>query len=51
MRLTCEYELDILLKIKVNLAKDHGEIYMKLGQFLFHHLLRNNLFLFLRISK
>ena len=51
MRLTCEYELDILSNTKVSLAKDHGENYMKLGPFLDNHLLRDRLFLFLRISK
>ena len=51
MRLTCEYELDILSNTKVSLAKGHGENYIKFRQFLAHHLLRNRLFLFLRISK
>ena len=51
MRLTCEYELDTLSNIKGSLAKDHGENYMQLRPFLAHHLLRNHLFLFLRILK
>ena len=51
MRLTCEYELDILSNTKGSLAKNHGENNMKLRPFLARHLLRNRLFLFLRISK
>ena len=51
MRLTCEYELDILTNAKGRLAKDHGENNMKLRPFLAIHLLRNRLFLFLKISK
>ena len=51
MRLTCEYELDILSNTKGSLAKNHGENYMKLRLFLARPLLRNHLFLFLRISK
>ena len=51
MRLTCEYELDILSNTKGSLAKDHGENYMKLRPFLARHHLRNHLFLFLRILK
>ena len=51
MRLTCEYDLDILSKTKGSLAKDHGENYMKLRPFLTHHHLHNHLFLFLRILK
>ena len=51
MGLTCEYELDILSNTKGSLAKDHGENNMKLIPFLARHLLRNCLFLFLRISK
>ena len=51
MRLTCEYELDILSNTKSSLAKDHGENYMKLRPFLARHHLRNSLFLFLRILK
>ena len=51
MRLTCEYELDILSNTKGSLAKDHGENYMKFRPFLTHHHLRNHLFLFLRILK
>ena len=49
MRLTCEYELDILSNTNVSLAKDHGENYMKLRPFPARHLLRNHLFL--KISK
>ena len=41
MRLTCEYELDILSNIKGSLAKDHGENNMNLRPFLARHLLRN----------
>ena len=44
MRLTCEYELDILSNTKVSLGKDHGENYMKLRQLLAHHLLRDRLY-------
>ena len=51
MRLTCEYEFDILSNTKGSLAKDHGENYMKLRPFLSCHLLRNLLFLFLKILK
>ena len=51
MRLTCEYELDILSNAKVSLAKDYGENYRKLRPFLARHFLRNRLFFFLRISK
>ena len=51
LRLTCEHELDIVSNTKVSLAKDHYENYMKLRLFLACHLLRNRLFLFLRISK
>ena len=53
MRLTCEYELDILSNTKVSLAKvhDHGENYMKLRPLLACHLLCNHLLLFLRILK
>ena len=52
VRLTCgEYELDIVSTAKVSLAKDHGENYMKLRPFRVRHLLRNCLFLLLRISK
>ena len=32
MRLTCQYELDILSNTKGSLTKDHGEKYMKLMQ-------------------
>ena len=46
MRLTCEYELDILLNIKVSLAKVQGENYMKLRPLLARHLLCNHLLLF-----
>ena len=51
MGLTCENELDILSDNKGSLAKDHGENNTKLRPFLARHLLRNRLFLFLRISK
>ena len=51
MRLTCEYELDILSNTKGSLGKDHGENNMNLRPLLARHLLRNPLFLFLRISK
>ena len=51
MRLTCEYELDILPNTKGSLTKDHGENYMKLRPFLAHYLLHNRPFLFLRILK
>ena len=51
MRLTCEYEFDILSNTKGSLAKDHGENYMMLRPFVACHLLRDRLFLFLRISK
>ena len=51
MRLTCEYEFDILSNTKGSLAKDHGENYMKLRPLLSGHHLRNHLFLFLRILK
>ena len=51
MRLTCEYDLDILSNTKGSLAKDHGENNMKLRLFLTRRLLRTRLFLFLRISK
>ena len=51
MRLTCEYELDILSNTKGSLAKDQGENYMKLRPFMTCHDLRNRLFLFLRILK
>ena len=51
MRLTYEYELDILSNTKGSLAKDHGENYMKLRLFLARHHLSNRLILFLRILK
>ena len=51
MKLTCEYELDILSNIKVSLAKVHGGNYMKLGPLLACHYLCNHLLLFLRILK
>ena len=51
MRLTCEYELDILSNIKVSVAKVHGENYMKLRPLLACHYLCNHLLLFLRILK
>ena len=51
MRLTCEYELDILSNTKGSLGKDHGENNMNLRPLLARHLLHNRLFLFLRISK
>ena len=46
MKLTCEYEPDILSNSKVSLTKDHGQNDMKLRSFLVRHLLRNRLFLF-----
>ena len=49
MRLTCEYEFDILSDTKGSLAKNHGENYMMLRPFLACHLLRNRLLLFLGI--
>ena len=51
MRLTCEYELDILSDTEGSLVKDHAENYMKLRPFLARHHLRNSLFLFLRNLK
>ena len=51
MKLTCEYEVDISSNTKVSLVKDHGKNYMKLRPFLARHLLCNDLFPFLRISK
>ena len=51
MRLSCEYELDILSNTKVSLAKVHGENYIKLRPLLAHHPLCNHLLLFLRIFK
>ena len=51
VRLTCEYELDILSDTKGSLGKDHDENNMNLRPLLVHHLLRNHLFSFLRISK
>ena len=51
MRLTGEYELDILSNIKVSLATVHGENYMNLRPLMARHLLCNHLFLFLRILK
>ena len=51
MRLTCEYELDILSNTKGSLEKDHGENYMMLRPFFSRHHLCNCLFLFLRILK
>ena len=51
MRLTCEYELDILSNTKVGLAKVDSENYIKLRPLLAHHLLCNHLLLFLRILK
>ena len=43
MRLTCEYELDILSNTKVGHAKVHSENYMKLRPLLACHLLCNHL--------
>ena len=51
MRLTCEYEVDILSNTKGSLRKDHGENNINLRPLLTRHLLRNRLFLFLRMSK
>ena len=51
MRLTCEYELDILSNTKVSLAKDHGENCMNVRPLMARHLLCNRLFPFLRTSK
>ena len=46
MRLTCEYEFDILSATKGSLAKDHGENYMMLRPLMVRYLLHNRLFLF-----
>ena len=43
LKVTCEYELHILLNTKVSTAKDHGENYMKARPLLVRHLLRNRL--------
>ena len=51
MRLTCEYELDILSNTKISLAKIHGENYMNFRLLLACHLLCNHLLLFLRTLK
>ena len=51
MRLTHEYELDILSNTEAGHAKVHGENYMKLRPLLACHLLCNHLLLFLRILK
>ena len=51
MRLTFEYELDILSNTKVSLAKIHGENYMSFRLLLACHLLCNHLLLFLRTLK
>ena len=51
IRLTCEYELDILSNTKVSHTKVHGENYMKLRPLLACYLLCNHLLLFLRILK
>ena len=51
MRLTFEYEHDILSNTKVSLAKIHGENYMSFRLLLACHLLCNHLLLFLRTLK
>ena len=50
MRLTCEYELDILTNTEVSLTKDHVENYMKIRPLLARHRLRNCLFYYLNWS-
>ena len=51
MRLTFEYDLDILSNTKVSLAKIHGEKYKNFRLLLFCHVLCNHLLLFLRTLK
>ena len=51
MRLTSEYELDILSNTKVRLAKIHGDNYVNFRLLLACHLLCNHLLLFLRALK
>ena len=51
MRLTCEYEVDILSNTKVSLAPIHGENYIKFQTAPDLHLLCNHLLLFLRTLK
>ena len=51
MRLTFEYEFDILSNTKVSLAKIHGENYMNFRLLLACYLLCNHLLLFLRTLK
>ena len=43
LRLSSEYELDILPNTKVTAVKDHGENIMNVWPPLVHHLLRNRL--------
>ena len=49
LKLSCEYELHILLNTKVNAAKDHGQNYMKVRPPPVRHFLRNRL-LSIRLS-
>ena len=44
LKLTCEYELHILINKTVNTTKDHGENYMKVRPPLVRYLLCNRLF-------
>ena len=43
LKLTCEYELDILPNRKVSAAKDYGENYIKVRLSPVRHLLHNRL--------
>ena len=47
LRLPRKYDLHILSNTKVNVAKDHGENFMKVRPPLARHLLRNRLYLIL----
>ena len=51
MKLTFEYELDILSNTKVSLAKIHGENNINFRLLLVCHLLCNYLLLFLKTLK
>ena len=43
LKLICEYELHILSKKRVSVAKDHGKNYIKVRPHLVRYLLRNGL--------
>ena len=49
MRITFEYELDVLSNTKVSLTKIHGENYMNFRLLLACHLLCNHLFQFWKL--